>query len=161
LAWVDEADKNLNPIKKATYERMKKNYEILKNAKDQDGKAFEIIKLPTPAHFIEDRILTEEKLSKEGARRFYEKKGFTEGDTLKFVAATSYMNFLFTNDKIIIPSYVNQGTPVEIEDQVEGIFKELHPDKKLVFIDATYVNANGGGIHCMTRQVPKRVYNFE
>jgi agmatine deiminase len=114
-----------------------------------------------PSHVIEDRILTEEKLSKEGARRFYEKNGFAEGDTLKFVAATSYMNFLFTNNKIIIPSYTAQGSSPEKEKQVEEIFKELHPDKKLVFIDATYVNANGGGIHCMTRQVPKRVFTTE
>jgi agmatine deiminase len=161
LAWVDEAEKDLNPIKKVTYERMNKNYEILINAKDQDGKPFTIIKLPMPSHVIEDRILTEEKLSKEGVRRFYEKNGFAEGDTLKFVAATSYMNFLFTNNKIIIPSYTAQGSSPEKEKQVERIFKELHPDKKLVFIDATYVNANGGGIHCMTRQVPKKVFTTE
>jgi len=158
LAWVDEEEKGLNPIKKTTYERMDRNYDILKNAKDQDGKPFNIIKLPMPDHVIEDRILTSEKLSKEGARRFYAKNGFTEGDTLKFVAATSYMNFLFTNNKIILPSYTAQGSSPEKEMQVKEIFQQLHPDKKLVFIDATYVNANGGGIHCMTRQVPRRIF---
>lgn len=161
LAWVDEEEKNLNPIKKATFERMNRNYEILKNAKDQDGKPFQIIKLPMPAHVIEDRILDAERLKKEGVRKYYKSNGFVEGDTLKFVAATSYMNFLFTNDKIIIPSYTAQGSSPEKEKQVEQIFKELHPEKKLVFIDATYVNANGGGIHCMTRQVPKRVFTVE
>lgn len=157
LAWVEENEKDLNPIKRATYERMNKNYEILKNAKDQDGKPFNIIKLPMPAHVIEDRILDEEKLKKEGVRKFYQANGFSEGDTLKFVAATSYMNFLFTNGKIIIPSYINQGSSLDKEREVEAIFRNLYPDRKLVFIDATYVNANGGGIHCMTRQVPKRV----
>lgn len=158
LAWVDESEKDLNPIKKATFERMERNYEILKNARDQDGEPFKIIKLPMPGHVIEDRVLDAERLKKEGVRKYYQSNGFVEGDTLKFVAATSYMNFLFTNDKIIIPSYTAQGSSPEKEKQVEQIFKELHPDKKLVFIDATYVNANGGGIHCMTRQVPKRVF---
>lgn len=161
LAWVDEEEKDLNPIKKVTYERMNRNYEILQNAKDQDGKPFNIIKLPMPAHVIEDRVLDAERLTKEGVKKYYESNGFEEGDTLKFVAATSYMNFLFTNGKIIIPSYVNQGTSEEMEKQVESIFKSLYPDRKLVFIDATYVNANGGGIHCMTRQVPMRVVNVE
>ncbi|WP_373522123.1 agmatine/peptidylarginine deiminase [Aquiflexum sp.] len=160
LAWVDEDEKDLNPIKKATFERMNKNYEILKKARDQDGKPFQIIKLPMPAHVIEDRILDAERLKKEGVRKYYESKGFVEGDTLKFVAATSYMNFLFTNDKIIIPSYIAQGSSLEKEKQVEQIFKELNPNKKLVFIDATYVNANGGGIHCMTRQIPMRKFDF-
>jgi agmatine deiminase len=161
LAWVDESEKDLNPVKKATFERMVRNYEILKNARDQDGEPFQIIKLPMPGHVIEDRILDAERLKKEGVRKYYQSNGFVEGDTLKFVAATSYMNFLFTNDKIIIPSYTAQGSSPEKEKQVEQIFKELHPDKKLVFIDATYVNANGGGIHCMTRQVPKRQFNLE
>jgi agmatine deiminase len=161
LAWVDESEKDLNPIKKATFERMERNYEILKNARDQDGKPFQIIKLPMPGHVMEDRVLDAERLKKEGVRKYYQSNGFEEGDTLKFVAATSYMNFLFTNDKIIIPSYTAQGSSPEKEKQVEQIFKELHPDKKLVFIDATYVNANGGGIHCMTRQVPKRLFTLE
>ena len=161
LAWVDEEEKNLNPIKMATHERMNRNYEILKNAKDQDGRPFNVIKLPMPDHVIEDRVLNAQILSKDGVRKFYENNGFVEGDTLKFVAATSYMNFLFTNDKIIIPSYTAQGSSVDKEKQVEQIFRELHPDKKLVFIDATYVNANGGGIHCMTRQVPKKIFSVE
>lgn len=156
-----KSEKDINPIKRATFDRMSRNYEILKNARDQDGKPFQIIKLPMPAHVIEDRILDAERLKKEGVRKYYESNGFAEGDTLKFVAATSYMNFLFTNDKIIIPSYIAQGSSPEKEKQVEQIFKEFHPDKKLVFIDATYVNANGGGIHCMTRQVPKRVFTVE
>jgi len=161
LAWVDEAEKNLNPIKSATYERMQRNYEILKNAKDQDGKPLTIIKLPMPDLLTEDRVLTADRLSKEGVRKFYTNHGFEEGDTLKVVAATSYMNFLFTNDKIILPSYTAQGSSPEKEKHVEQIFKKLYPDKKLVFIDATYVNANGGGIHCMTRQVPKRIFKGE
>ncbi len=159
LAWVDEEEKDLNPIKKATYERMKINFEILKNARDQDGNPFNIIKLPMPDHVIENQILTPQKLSKEGVRQFYMENGFAEGDTLKFVAATSYMNFLFTNNKILLPSYTAQGSSPEKEMKVEKIFKEFHPDKELVFIDATYVNANGGGIHCITRQVPKRLFN--
>jgi agmatine deiminase len=161
LAWIEEDEKDANPMKKASFDRMNRNYEILKNARDQDGKPFEIIKIPMPAHVIEDRVLNAERMKKKGVKKYYENKGFSEGDTLKFVAATSYMNFLFTNGKIIIPSYVNQGTSIEKEKQVESIFASLYPDKKLVFIDATYVNANGGGIHCMTRQVPKRVIDAQ
>ncbi|WP_194777558.1 agmatine deiminase family protein [Pararhodonellum marinum] len=161
LAWVDESEKDLNPMKKASFERMNKNHDILKKALDQDGKPFRIIQLPMPAHVIEDRILNPETMKKEAARKYYEREGFAEGDTLKFVAATSYMNFLFTNGKIILPSFVNQGTSPEREKQVEMIFADLYPDRKLVFLDATYVNTFGGGIHCMTRQVPTRAFDVK
>ena len=48
LAWVDESEKDLNPINKWNYERMSANLKILENAKDQDGKPFKIIKFPLP-----------------------------------------------------------------------------------------------------------------
>ncbi|MCC5929279.1 MAG: agmatine deiminase family protein [Cyclobacteriaceae bacterium] len=157
LAWVDEKEKDTNPMVRATYDRMTRNYKILKNARDPEGRIFNIIKLPMPAHIIEDRILDVNRMAEEGVRKLFENKGFKVGDTLKFVATSSYMNFIMTNGLIIIPSYIDQGTSAEREEQVENIFNLFHPDKKLLFIDATYVNSIGGGIHSITKQVPKRI----
>lgn len=157
LAWVDESEKDENPVKQATHQRMKRNYEILKEAKDQEGKPFNIIKVPMPKHVIRDIVLTPDRLKRKGVRAYYQRNGLEEGDTLKFVAATSYLNYFVTNDKVIMQSYINQGTPPETEEAVRKIFTDLFPDRKLVFIDATNVNANGGGIHCITRQVPERI----
>ena len=61
LAWVDEKEKDLNAINKMNYERMNENYNILKNAKDQDGKPFHIIKVPLP-DLITKKILAREKI---------------------------------------------------------------------------------------------------
>jgi agmatine deiminase len=157
LAWVDEREKDENPVKQATYERMKRNYEILQKAKDENGNLFNIIKVPMPKHVIYDFVLTPERLKKEGVRNYYQRNGFNEGDTLNHVAATSYLNYFVTNDKVIMQSYINQGTPPETEDSVRRLFSTLFPERELVFIDATNVNANGGGIHCITRQVPARI----
>jgi agmatine deiminase len=157
LAWVDEREKNENPVKLASYQRMKRNYEILKEAKDQEGQPFNIIKVPMPKHVIDDFVLTPDRLKKDGVRNYYRRNGLEEGDTLKYVAATSYLNYFVTNDKVIMQSYINQGTPPETEEAVRKIFTDLFPERKLVFIDATNVNANGGGIHCITRQVPARI----
>jgi agmatine deiminase len=48
LAWVDEAEKDLNPINKMNYQRLSESFQILKEATDQDGKPFNIVKVPLP-----------------------------------------------------------------------------------------------------------------
>jgi agmatine deiminase len=156
LAWVNEAEKDLNSMKALSYARMQKNYEILKNARDQDGKPFTIIKVPLPDHFFKERILDKKVMDNAGLKAFYERNGFKQGDTLQVAGAGSYLNFLIANDKVIIPSYTAGGSAVEKENKVREIFESVFPDKQLVFVDARYVNLNGGGIHCITKQVPMK-----
>jgi agmatine deiminase len=154
LAWVEDDELNLHPVSKETQQRMKKNYDILKKAKDQDGKAFNIIKVPMPDLILKDFILEEEKMPFPSFKKFYEKLGFQMGDTLQRVMASSYLNFLITNSVVLLPSYVQDGGSAEKEERVKEIFTQHFPDRKLVFINSTYINSNGGGIHCITRQVP-------
>jgi agmatine deiminase len=40
LAWIDESEKDLNPINQMNYERMNENLKILEEARDQDGHPF-------------------------------------------------------------------------------------------------------------------------
>jgi agmatine deiminase len=48
LAWVDESEKNKNPLYRINYNRMYINYEIFKNAKNENGEPFNIVKVPLP-----------------------------------------------------------------------------------------------------------------
>ncbi|MEP6677386.1 MAG: agmatine deiminase family protein, partial [Ferruginibacter sp.] len=48
ISFPDSVDAANDPVKKITLERMKVNYEILKNATDWEGKRFTIIKMPVP-----------------------------------------------------------------------------------------------------------------
>lgn len=157
LAWVDERDKDENPMQKATFERMIRNYKILKNSRDPEGRDFKIIRLPMPVQIIEERILDSERLKEPGAKSFFENNGFVEGDTVQFVATGSYMKFIISNEKIIIPSYINHGTSADIEKEVENIFNVLYPKKKLLFIDAAFFHNEEGDVRFMTKQVPKRI----
>lgn len=61
----------------ANYERLQENYEILKNAVDQDGKPFTLIPVPMPQVLVDD------------ARRL----------------PASYMNFYITNGVIVCPIF--------------------------------------------------------
>jgi agmatine deiminase len=109
LAWVDEKEKDLNPINQMNYERMNENYNILKNAKDQDGNPFTIIKVPLPDLIIK-KILAREKIDSNEVTFDIEVNDFIPsekpkaGDTLLRVPAGSYMNYLVTNGLVLLPA---------------------------------------------------------
>jgi len=158
LAWVDEQEKNLNPINQINYNRMKENFNILKNAKDVDGKPFTIIKVPLP-DLITKKILvrtidsTETTMDVE-ITDFIPSEQPNIGDTLLRVPAASYLNYLVTNGVVLLPTYTAMGSSNKKEAQVRSIFEKAFPKRKVVFINAMPVNWWGGGIHCSTQQQP-------
>lgn len=160
LAWVDESDVDKHPFNKINFERMSRNYEILKKEKDQDGKPFKIIKIPLPYH-QERMIVVSDTLSDDVHYRlksfsYEDQKKLSVGDTLTFVAAASYMNFLVTNGVVVTSSYAKDEASIKREKEVEGLFKQAFPGREIVFVDALTLNWHGGGIHCSTQQEPKR-----
>ncbi|MEO7394018.1 MAG: agmatine deiminase family protein [Chitinophagaceae bacterium] len=164
LAWVDEKEKNLNPINQMNYDRMNENYNILKAAKDQDGKSFNIIKVPLP-DLVTKRILAREKIDSTEVTFDVEVRSFIPsekpkaGDTLLRVPASSYMNYLVTNGLVLLPTYTAMGSSKQKEEQVRKIFEEHFPGRTILFINAIMQNWSGGGIHCSTQQQPKKKTN--
>ena len=63
---------------------------------------------------------------------------------------SSYINFYFTSNKIILPKF-----NVKEDYEVETIFKDLFPNKKIVMIETSNINYGGGNIHCITMNIPK------
>ncbi|NCU04847.1 MAG: agmatine deiminase family protein [Chitinophagaceae bacterium] len=161
LAWVDEKEKDLNPVNRINYERMNENYNILKKATDEDGNAFTIIKVPLP-DLITKKVQARQKIDSGEVTFDVELKNFVPseapkaGDSIYRVPAGSYMNYLVTNKTVLLPTYTAYGSSKEKEEQVRKIFEEQFPGRKIVFIDALMVNWSGGGIHCSTQQQPSR-----
>ncbi|OYX27536.1 MAG: hypothetical protein B7Z06_04185 [Flavobacteriales bacterium 32-35-8] len=158
LAWIDEEDINKHPLNRINHQRMLENYNILKNATDQDGNPFRIIKIPLP-NVIEWTAEIVEKagnmeFDKLEANRLAPDDGRTIGDKVTRVASVSYLNFLVSNGVLINASYTNHGTSIEHEAKVRALFKEAFPNLEQVWIDALPLNRMGGGIHCITLQEP-------
>ncbi|MDN6250940.1 MAG: agmatine deiminase, partial [Tetragenococcus koreensis] len=69
-----------------------------------------------------------------------------EGD----ICIASYMNFLITNDGVIVPQYGDENDTLAIQ-QIQEIF----PNKEVVGVDTVEIVYGGGNIHCITQQQPK------
>lgn len=162
LAWVDASEKDLNPINKWNYERMSENLKILENAKDQDGKPFKIIKFPLPDPiYLKTKVAETDNNAtasfkdwKVGKNWGPNKNELNVGDDINWVAASSYLNYLVTNDLVLMPTYIDQGLSPEKEKKAKKIMQEVFPDREIIFLDVMTINYYGGGIHCSTQQEP-------
>ncbi|MBK7036823.1 MAG: agmatine deiminase family protein [Bacteroidetes bacterium] len=162
ISFPDSLEAELDPVKKITLERMKVNYELLKNATDQDGNPFTIIKMPVPdvnyMTFALDTANINDQIKFLSQQILFEQKNFTLGDTVHFVPASSYLNFLITNKTVFASKYWEPGLPEsskEKDEKVKQILQQYFPDKNIYQINTTETNHNGGGLHCWSMQVPK------
>lgn len=153
LAQVDSADFD-DPIAKENYIRMEENYQILKNATDQDGKPFTIIRMPMPRTIIR-KLNTKDYVYQQLSAMNFEKTGmkFPIGKAVNGIMASSYLNFLITNKVVLAQKYYKEGMDLTFKKRDEAslkILKSVFPDRTIIQLDATPVNWGGGGIHCIT-----------
>ncbi|MEM9858881.1 MAG: agmatine deiminase family protein [Bacteroidota bacterium] len=116
LAWINEDEIDEHPLNHINYERMVKNYEILKNATDLNGNPFNIIKMPIPRPIETPLTIVETWSPSNWDNRQIDieslEKGHTLeiGDTIQGVAAAGYLNFLVTNGLVLTASYGKYGS---------------------------------------------------
>jgi len=162
ISFPDSLEAAHDPVKHITLERMKVNYEILKNATDQDGKPFTIIKMPVPdvnyMTFALDTINKNDEIKFLSQQILYEQKKFSVGDTVHFVPSSSYLNFLITNKTVFSAKYWEEGKSenAKVKDEkARQILQHYFPDKIIYPINTAETNHRGGGLHCWSMQVPK------
>ncbi|XOV91338.1 MAG: agmatine/peptidylarginine deiminase [Bacteroidota bacterium] len=145
LAQVDPADLQRDPFYELIHQRLEESYDILRNARDQDGKPFKIIRVPqAPVIFDE---------------------GQYQGENIYYTPVTSYLNFVLTNNSVVVPSYYGNGDPAYIKEKDESakrIFQEVFKNRKVVMMNSLDLNYRGGGLHCITsyKPKPKKKKNF-
>lgn len=115
---------------------LKENYEVLSKATDQDGKPFELIKMPMP-HMRYEVGHTVHSGQDDTANEQGEK------------AAVSYINFYIANKAVLVPTFGDPNDSKAIE-----VLKTCFPERKITAIDCQNIIYGGGTIHCMTQQQP-------
>ena len=157
LAWVDEDRVAEHPLNRINHETMQRNYDILASATDQDGHPLRVVRIPLP-NVVERRIALAENTDSTTTwmvGNFPASEGRKAGDEVIQVAAASYLNLLIANDLVLVPSYVEDGTPAAVQDRVRRELEAAFPGRSIRFIHATPLNWNGGGPHCATLSQPR------
>jgi agmatine deiminase len=138
VSSVSEEEAKLHPILAEAKKRLDENYEILLNSTDQDGKKFNVIRVPfAPLLFTE--------------------RSFGSGKII-VTPVTSYMNFIVTNSIVVLPSYIisqnNDIITQNKEKEVEDIFRKAFPTREIIKIEASVLNFFSGGFHCISINEP-------
>jgi agmatine deiminase len=153
LAQVDENARERSEIEKESHRRMEENLEILRNATDQDGNPLRIIRIPAAE--------TMTKKVSYNALTDIEKTWFERvtQDSVEFYLATSYTNFVIANGVVVTAKYWREGLPNEIalrDEQAKLALESAFPNRKIVQIDCMPLNHDGGGLHCHSRNEPRK-----
>ncbi len=63
----------------------------------------------------------------------------------------SHINFYVANGGVVVPI---TGSP-EVDDRPLGIIREAFPGRRVVGVSGLAIAAGGGGVHCITQQIPR------
>ena len=158
LAWTDGAEARSHPVARLNHARMRANHDVLVASKDQDGKPLRVVKVPLPKTIERPVVLAADAdiaySDQWSAASFAAREGRRNGDTVRQVATTSYLNFVVANKLVLLPDYVPHGTPPARQDHVRQIIESAFPGRKVQFMDAGHTNWFGGGMHCATLNEP-------
>lgn len=156
LTEVTPEERDADPIARISYERMEANFNILKTASDQDGMPFKIIRAPYTEPIYET-------LDDFGHIQFLKNMKFEDGtvigddEPITIILAASYLNFIVTNGVVLIPAYWKEGRPEEFKQKDEAfkqIIQKVFPNRDIIQINPEAVNIGGGGMHCISQQMP-------
>ena len=158
LAEVTAQEAAQDPIAAENRIRLENNYQILKAARDQDGKKFTIIRVPAA------ETMYYQLDQNDGLYQWVSSMTFDDGSSVPAwpapvydIAATSYMNFVVTNGAVLVQQYWKSGLPSVIrqkDSQALQIIGSAFPGRQVIGISAYDLDINSGGIHCATQEEP-------
>jgi len=153
LAWEFDILNQTDSIRIINNKRMESNFQILARATNHNREKFSIIKIPTSDHFFETKKIN--AALQEGLSDLPE---YQIADSIKMLACTSYLNYVISNNILIIPKYWRMGLPLSQknkDDSVMQIFRNLFPEYTIYQVNPLALNYAGGGLHCIYFNQPE------
>ena len=112
------------------FRALSQNYERLQSAKDQDGAALEIVKLPTPGKVFRGAVHADRPAEER--------------------LPASYANFYIGNGSVLVPVFGHEN-----DAKVLGMLGEFFKGRKMIGIRCNDLVGGYGAIHCVTQQQPR------
>ncbi len=158
IAQIDPADAASNPLSAADAAILRENLAELRTAVNVDGRPFHAVTFPVPGvqHYLKTLPLNDEIKKADVMGAWY--RGFKVGDTIHWVPAVSYLNFVISNGVVLAAQYWHPGLPESErrkDERVRATLERLFPGRQIVQINPLPFNWSGGGMHCSTQQEPR------
>lgn len=162
VAEVGERERERDALMRLDHEILTENRRQLEEARDPDGRRFNVVPVPVPdvGPFLRRRILSEADFtpSDTGVDRRSVYRDFSIGGEIIEVPAVSYLNFLVTNGVVLSARYGADDRPDHLRESdaaFAAILRQYFPDREVAQIDPLVANWDGGGMHCLTQQQPR------
>lgn len=146
-----------NPIAAKSRETILATKEILQSSTTESGKPFVIIDFPEVKPLYVDLDSNDDMYNLMATLNFAAvgKPGIDGNLPIKGVLAASYLNYFVINDVILLARYAGYDPAMAAHDETaKQKLQQAFPGKNIIQVDARAINVGGGGIHCITKQMP-------
>ena len=122
----------------------------------ESGRPIRVVRIPTP-------VLTFDVTGPgDGTYEYFAaydrwEDGFVTPPVMLGLWASSYVNYVPTNDLVIVSKFWKPGRSAEIksrDDEAVAVIRRLFPGREVVQAYSENVNRGGGGFNCITQQQP-------
>lgn len=158
VTTISEEDKDKNPIAKHDYEIFQGYLKQLKEQRRINGKPFTLVEIPSPDLSLHLVPIPLSYWTPEGLEKLYRDGLPKETEIMLVVPALSYANYFVTNGAVLVAQYWEEGMPEsekEKDEKMVNILKKYFPNREIIGFNVKEINLFGGGIHCVTQQVPR------
>jgi len=150
------ADRLIRWLQERNRERLERVYDVLVRETTESGKPLRIVRIPTPDFTLEVFRPGDGTYDYWADYTSWE-DGSTLPELMLGVWASSYVNYVPTNDLVLVSKFWKPGRSRESQRRdrkAREVLKALFPDRKVVPVFSENVNRGGGGMNCITQQQP-------
>ena len=142
-------------IERINRSRLLKAEQVLRESKNERGEPLEIIRIPAAPVQLMEMDTKDPQFTQLQAIRGSK---LEHKQSAPVLIAASYVNYLLTNDVVVMPKYHWPGeTPDEweqVDRDAKEVMEQVFPGRTVVQIDNLHINAGGGGFNCSSCNEP-------
>ena len=180
IAWVDErtlllpevTDAELaaalaagDAVTQTAHDVLQEAYAILSAATDQDGRPFTIVRVPEPGPIV-IQITPDDNawwmiadMNQHPVHKLQGEERFANEEPVNYLLPASYMNYVVADGVVLVPRFYQHGRDLTLKDK-DAAFAQIiaarYPGRRVVQIAPDALLAGGGGMHCITQQIPQQ-----
>ena len=137
-------------------ERLERAFDIISRETTESGHRIRVVRIPTP-------VLTFDVTGPgDGIYDYFAaydrwEDGSAAPPKMLGLWASSYVNYVPTNDLVIVSKFWKPGRAREIkrrDEEAVAVLQRLFPGREVVQVYSENVNRGGGGMNCITQQQP-------